>query len=82
MTKPTKEAVASMTEAIMADLAIVKSRLVDHMDKPEVESAWAGVETFVAIGLRVFAQTNPSKLREVMRLVEIQALMDGKEVLR
>lgn len=79
MTKPTKQAVTEMTNAIMRDLQTVKP-LINPSTKAEVE-AWAGIETFVAIGLRVFAQTNHSKLREVMRLIEIQARMDGREVI-
>lgn len=73
MAKPTKEAIAAMTEAIMVDLATIKAHGPD-------EEAMAGVETFVEIALGVFAQTNPSKLREVMRRVEIQARLDGKVV--
>jgi hypothetical protein len=74
MTRPTKQAIAEMTQAVMRDMAEVRE-IVGPTD------AMAGVESFVAIALRVFAQTNPSKLREVMRLVEIQARMDGRPVI-
>ncbi len=74
MTRPTKQAIAEMTQAVMRDMAEVRER-VGPTD------AMAGVESFIAIALRVFSQTNPSKLREVMRLVEIQARMDGREVI-
>lgn len=41
----------------------------------------ATVETFAVIALRVFAKTNPSKLRSEARTVEIKARMDGIPVL-
>jgi hypothetical protein len=43
------------------------------------ESAWAEVETFIAIALKVFAKTNPSKLRDAARTVEIHARMNNIE---
>lgn len=73
MPKPTKHAIAAMTETVMADLAVIKSVV------GETEEL-VGLETFVSISLRLMAETNPSKLREVMRIVEIQARMDGKHV--
>ena len=57
----------------MVDLAAVR-QVVGETE------AMVGLETFVEIALRLMAETNPSKLREVMRLVEIQARMDGKHV--
>lgn len=75
MPKPTKIAIADMTNSIMSDLAVVRP-LAQHE-----EEAWAGIETFISIALRVFAETNPSKLREIMRLEEIKARMDGREVI-
>lgn len=62
-----------MTSTVMADLEVIRSAVGDTEEM-------AGLETFVAISLRLMAATNPSKLREVMRLVEIQARMDGKHV--
>lgn len=73
MPKPTKQAIAAMTETVMSDLAVIKSVV------GETEEL-VGLETFVSISLRLMAETNPSKLREVMRIVEIQARMDGKHV--
>ena len=80
MSKPTAQAIADMTNAVLADLNVVKQHLGPHTFN-KTEEAWAGIETFIAIGLRVFAQTNPSKLRDVMRTVEIQARMDGTRVI-
>ena len=66
-----------MTNSILSDLSVVRTDLGDRA----ASDAWAGVETFVAIALRVFAETNPSKLKEAMRLEEIKARMDGREVI-
>lgn len=41
---------------------------------------WAEVETFIAIALRVFARTNPSKIRDAAVIEEIKARMDGRGV--
>lgn len=73
MPKPSKEAISAMTETVMSDLAAIRSAVGDT-------EAMAGLETFVSISLRLMAATNPSKLCEIMRLVEIQARMDGKHV--
>ena len=45
------------------------------------EHALARLETFAAISLRVMAKTNPSKIRDVARTVEIQARLKGVEVI-
>lgn len=79
MTKTTREAIDAMTEAVLGDLAVVWT-LAGGASAAQLE-AMAGIETFIAIGLRVFAKTNPGKLRDVMRTVEIVARMDGAEVI-
>lgn len=71
--KPTAEAINAMKEQVLIDLQAVR-------ESNPPEEAMASLETFVAIALRVFAKTNSSKLKDVMRIVEIQARMDGKEV--
>lgn len=73
MPKPSKEAISSMTTTVMSDLEAVRKVVGDTEEM-------AGLETFVSISLRLMAATNPSKLREIMRIVEIQARMDGKHV--
>lgn len=77
MPKPSKEAIADMTSTIMSDLSAV--RAVVWSVAGDIEEM-AGVETFVAIALRLMAVTNPSKLRDIMQVVEIQARMDRKHV--
>lgn len=73
MPKPSKEAISSMTTTVMSDLEAVRKVVGDTEEM-------AGLETFVSISLRLMAATNPSKLRDIMRVVEIQARMDGKHV--
>lgn len=73
MPKPSKEAIADMTSTVMSDLSAVRAVVGDTEEM-------AGVETFVSIALRLMAVTNPSKLRDVMQVVEIQARMDRKHV--
>ncbi len=45
---------------------------------PEAEAAFAWLETFVAVSLRVISKTNPSKVRDCSRTEWIKGLMDGK----
>lgn len=80
MPRLSKKATASINEAVLDDMSAVLAELQDRFHKPGVEEAWVGIETFVAIAMRVFADVNPSKLKEHMRIVEIQARMDGKQV--
>lgn len=44
---------------------------VDHV-------GWFEIETFVQVALRVFAQTNPSKIRDAMMIEEMKARLDGR----
>ncbi len=66
-----------------ADLAraLESVRVLIDLTQPETESAWAEIETFCAIALRVFAKTNPSKLRDAAMAEEIKARIQGREVL-
>lgn len=73
MTKPSKEAMAAITETVISDLVAVRAVAGDTEEM-------AGVETFVAIALRLMAVTNRSKLRDIMQVIEIQARMDRKHV--
>lgn len=67
-------------EAMKADLMTALTAVRDRLD-PDLEGEWAQIETFCAIALRVFAKTNPSKLRDAAMIEEIKARMDGREVL-
>lgn len=64
---------AEITAGIMTDLDTLRPHVTAD---PALLDAWAGVETFIAVGLRVMAKTNPSKVRDEARTVEIQVLMN------
>jgi hypothetical protein len=78
--KPTKAANEAIKDALVVDLLTMRSHVLTLGDA-HIEDAWAGIETFCAIALRVMAKTNASKLRSEMMTVEIAARMAGVEVL-
>lgn len=61
--------------------ALVSVRNLIDLTEPENEAAWAQIETFCSIALRVFAKTNPSKLRDAAMAEEIKARIEGREVI-
>jgi hypothetical protein len=82
MPKPTKQTVAAIKEDLMRDIGDVRRRIEHAFEKePELERAWAGVETFCAVALRIIAKTNPSKIRDEARTTEIGARFSGRPVL-
>lgn len=66
-------------EDIVAALDAVRPQL--NLADPATEAAWAEIETFVAVAIKVFAKTNPSKIKSEAMTVEIHARMDGRECL-
>jgi predicted oxidoreductase len=46
---------------------------------PEAEAAFAWLESFVAVSMRIIAKTNPSKVRDCARTEWIKGLIEGKE---
>jgi hypothetical protein len=68
------------TSTIATDIVAAVGRLRPVAASHD-EAAWAEIETFIAISLRVLAKTNPSKVRDAAMAVEIQARMKGIEVL-
>ena len=80
--RPTTAAIRGMKEVIVEDLTQVRVALYDEFNAldPIFDEHMTSIETFVAIALEVFAVTNPSKLRDAMRVVEIRARIDGKKV--
>ncbi len=68
---------------ISADLvdALATIRGMIDLAEPKTEAAWAQIETFCAIALRVMRKTNPSKLRDAAMAEEIKARIDGREVM-
>jgi hypothetical protein len=64
---------------LIANFSIVDAKL--DLTDPEVDAAWAHIQTFAAVALRVLKQTNPSKVRDAALTEEIKARMDGREVI-
>lgn len=76
--------VAEISADLQQDVEALKRVLTAGWTKPIPEAAephLARLETFIAIAVRVMAKTNPSKIRDVARTVEIQARINGVEVL-
>jgi len=55
--------IGEITNDLMDDLSTIR-KLLDLSD-PAISDAWAGIETFAAISLRIMAKTNPSKVRSI-----------------
>lgn len=75
----------SDVDAIERDLTDALATLRDALapaDGTLEDDAMCAVETFCAVALRVMRKTNPSKLRDEARTVEIKARLDGKPVVR
>lgn len=67
-----------INDELQANLAYFKDR-VAALDDPEARKRWIDIETFCAIAIRVMVKTNPSKLRDIARTLEIYAHMhEGK----
>lgn len=69
--------VDEISEDLLRDLSEVRLHLERYRElvPPEIDDAFAGVETFCAIALRVLAKTNPSKVRSEAVTVEISVRM-------
>ena len=77
-----KADVNEIREKIMKDLGFLKQHLVmRHVldDFDDINDAWSGIETFVNIALRVFAKTNPSKIRSEALTAAVHARLVDKE---
>lgn len=61
-----------MREDLMRDLKTLREHCVTQ-GNPDLLDTLAGVETFCAVALRVFAKTNPSKIRSEAVTTEISA---------
>lgn len=81
--RPTQEAIQAMQQDVVGNIQAVRAAVqaaegiegLEHLGP-----AMAGIETFVSIALRLMAKTNPSKIIDVMRTVEIKARLDGLEI--
>lgn len=81
MTREHRSDVAELDADITEAITVLRDAL-QPMDGSAEDAALCSVETFIVIALRVFAKTNPSKLRSETRTVEIKARMDGIPVVR
>lgn len=71
--------ITEMQQDIIQAVKVIRQSV--DLTKPENDDAMAQIETFCAIALRVFAKTNPSKLRDAAITEEIKARMEGREVI-
>lgn len=71
---------AEIEADLLAALRILREAL-DPQEGTPVDDAFAHVETFSTLALRVFRKTNPSKIRSEAMTLEIAARMSGREVL-
>lgn len=72
--------IGEISANLMADLDRCRSHMLATGNQA-TKDAYAGIETFCAIALRVLAKTNPSKLRDAAMTVEIAARLKGREVI-
>ena len=76
----TKARARTDINSIRADIIEAVHRFRPHCQQID-EQAWAQLETYVAITLRVLAKTNPSKVADAARTEEISARLTGRECL-
>lgn len=70
------------TEADL-DAALQRVRAaLDPVDGSADDTALNEIETFCAVAIRVMRKSNPSKVRDAARIVEIKARLDGVPVVR
>ena len=84
MIHPQKSEIKLIKDDLMLALATLRSDLTRGFTEPisvEAEKAFAHVQSFAAIALRVFAQTNSRKIRDAAMTEEIKARIDGRECL-
>jgi hypothetical protein len=72
---------AEVDRDITAAVKTLRERLY-FPDGSEQELALCAIETFIAIALKVMVKTNPSKVRDCARTIEIKARMDGVPIMK
>lgn len=70
----------TMVEQIRTDIVEAVMLFRPHCTEID-EAAWAQIETYVAITLRIMAKTNPSKIIDAARTEEISARLAGRPCL-
>jgi hypothetical protein len=66
--------VGEIANDVLADINTLRAHIL-ATGNDAVKEAWAGMETFSAISLRLMAKSNPSKVRDIARTVEIQSYL-------
>lgn len=66
--------ISLIAEEVIADLGRLREHVLAANDSALTE-AFATIETHIAISLRLMAKTNPSKLHDIARIVEISTLI-------
>ena len=74
MTRPTKHSFQALAAPPLDAIEYLRP-IILGMDDYEARDHWASIETFVAIGLRIMAKTNPSKIRSEAMTVELSTLI-------
>lgn len=74
--------VAEIERDLVQMLGTLRDALGPLEDGSEVDTALCSVETFCAVAIKVMQRTNPSKVRDCARTIEIKARMDGIPVVR
>ena len=74
--KPTYTHLTEVQPQLLAALTALRADLAPE-DGSDIDTALCVVEVFCAVSLRVMAKTNPSKIRDEARTVEIMARMNG-----
>lgn len=67
-----------MREGTLDALRVIRDRL--NLQDPPIGHAWALIETFCAVSVRVLAKTNTRRVRDEMRTVEILARVNNRDV--
>lgn len=73
--------VASIDADLVQAFAVLREKFA-FPDGSSEDTALASIETFCAVALKVMRKTNPSKIRDAARTIEIKAHLDGVPVIR
>lgn len=82
--KPTPEEIEPIEDLVTSALRDLRAELTRDYTEPisdRADRALTNAEYFAAIALRVLRKTNPSRIREAARIVEIKARIVGKNAI-
>lgn len=72
--------IQTINDDLQANLAYFREKF-SRAKNPEADRRWAEIETFCAVAIRVMAKTNPSKIRDTARTLEIAVRIHGGDVI-